>query len=158
MHLLFQAAVAGLFRRQFERVANTIITTKDTGTYLATVSGKSARRLPLRPDIVIRRGEEVIAIVDSKWKRLEVAQEREGRPSEADAYQMLAYAAGYKCPHLMLVYPWYRGLRASLLTVFELPPVAPASTRLELAFVDVLRSPLKLVTPPGVALGLPASI
>jgi 5-methylcytosine-specific restriction enzyme subunit McrC len=114
--------------------------------------------LPLRPDIVIRRHGQAVAIVDGKWKRVEVAHGHEARPAEADAYQMAAYASGYKCPHLMLVYPWYRGLRASLLTVYELPSVTAASTRLELAFVDVLRSPLKLVTPPGFTLGVAASM
>src|SRR5690606_388473 len=39
-----------------------------------------------RPDILIRRGSEVLAVIDTKWKHLA------GGIAQADVYQMIAYA------------------------------------------------------------------
>ncbi len=58
----------------------------------------------LRPDITIQSEDENVAILDAKWKRLDVGEPNSG-VSSGDAYQMNAYAARYRCKHLALVYP-----------------------------------------------------
>lgn len=58
----------------------------------------------LKPDIIVQSGNEVVAILDAKWKRLEVSEPNSG-VSSADAYQMNAYASRYRCNRLALVYP-----------------------------------------------------
>ena len=58
----------------------------------------------LRPDITIQSGNEVVAILDAKWKRLGSSEPNSG-VSSADAYQMNAYASRYRCNRLTLVYP-----------------------------------------------------
>jgi 5-methylcytosine-specific restriction enzyme subunit McrC len=58
----------------------------------------------LRPDITIRTGNESVAIIDAKWKCLDVSMSNSG-VSSADAYQMNAYADRYHCSRLALVYP-----------------------------------------------------
>lgn len=58
----------------------------------------------LRPDITIQNGNESVAIIDAKWKRLDVSKFNSG-VSSSDAYQMNAYASRYRCNRLALVYP-----------------------------------------------------
>jgi 5-methylcytosine-specific restriction enzyme subunit McrC len=52
-----------------------------------------------RPDILIRRGDQVACVIDTKWKRFAdgIAQ--------SDVYQMIAYARLYHCERLVLLYP-----------------------------------------------------
>ena len=52
-----------------------------------------------RPDILVRRKGEVLAVIDTKWKHFAdgIAQ--------ADVYQMIAYARLYRCNRLALLYP-----------------------------------------------------
>jgi 5-methylcytosine-specific restriction enzyme subunit McrC len=64
-----------------------------------------------RPDIVISRGGERLLIIDTKWKRLKGAiNDRKQGVSQADVYQMMAYAQIYRCERLMLLYPHHDGL------------------------------------------------
>lgn len=58
----------------------------------------------LRPDITIQSGAKSIAILDAKWKRLDLSEPNSG-VSSSDAYQMNAYASRYRCNRLALVYP-----------------------------------------------------
>lgn len=54
---------------------------------------------PTRPDILVKRGDHVVAVLDTKWKHLAKGV------SHADVYQMMAYAQLYRCHHLILLYP-----------------------------------------------------
>lgn len=58
----------------------------------------------LRPDITIQSGDESVAILDAKWKRLNIGEPNSG-VSSGDAYQMNAYAGRYRCNRLALIYP-----------------------------------------------------
>ena len=58
----------------------------------------------LRPDITIQGDGENVAILDAKWKRLDLGEPNSGVSSD-DAYQMNAYASRYRCKRLALVYP-----------------------------------------------------
>lgn len=58
----------------------------------------------LRPDITIQSEIKTVAILDAKWKRLDIGDANSG-VSSGDAYQMNAYAARYRCKQLALVYP-----------------------------------------------------
>ncbi|MDQ0924570.1 5-methylcytosine-specific restriction enzyme subunit McrC [Pseudarthrobacter sp. W1I19] len=55
--------------------------------------------VPLRPDIVWRRDQDVLAVLDAKYKA-----ERNGRFPNADLYQMLAYCTRFKMQAGHLVY------------------------------------------------------
>ena len=66
-----------------------------------------------RPDILIRRDGQIVAIVDTKWKCLRRASEDSKRGiSQADVYQLMAYAQLYSCGRLLLLYPHHAGLLA----------------------------------------------
>ncbi|WP_072384413.1 McrC family protein [Novosphingobium sp. NDB2Meth1] len=58
------------------------------------------------PDIQLKRGREVLAIIDTKWKRLATNPlDAKRGVSQSDVYQMMAYARLYHCERLMLLYP-----------------------------------------------------
>jgi 5-methylcytosine-specific restriction enzyme subunit McrC len=61
-----------------------------------TVVGNSH---PTRPDILVKRRGQIVAILDTKWKPTEKGV------SHADIYQMMAYARLYDCQRLVLLYP-----------------------------------------------------
>lgn len=65
-----------------------------------------------RPDILIRRGREVVHIIDTKWKRIAArVDDRKHGVSQSDVYQMMAYGQIYEAPRLTLLYPHHAGLR-----------------------------------------------
>jgi 5-methylcytosine-specific restriction enzyme subunit McrC len=67
------------------------------------------------PDLrIVRDGREVL-VIDTKWKRLtDPAIDRKMGVSQADIYQMMAYARLYDCSLLVLLYPHHAGLRSPL--------------------------------------------
>ena len=53
-----------------------------------------------RPDIIVREADgAVLCVIDTKWKQFVKGM------SQADVYQMMAYARLYRCPRLILLYP-----------------------------------------------------
>ena len=68
----------------------------------------------MRPDILVRRGDERVMVIDTKWKRIaaRIDDPKQG-VSQADVYQMMAYGRLYGCAQLMLLYPHHGGLRAA---------------------------------------------
>ena len=73
----------------------------------------------LRPDITIQSEVETVAILDAKWKRLDLGEANCG-VSSGDAYQMNAYASRYRCKRLTLVYPASRDCPPGRITEFVL--------------------------------------
>ncbi|RAO74922.1 McrC family protein [Dyella jiangningensis] len=108
---------------------------QDVGTCLATYAGSAA--VGLRPDFVVRKAGGIRAIVDAKWKHLRLDASGFPRPSEKDVYQMLAYAAAYKCHDLILVYPWHEGLSRARRAPLLLPMIHGTQVRVELEFIDI---------------------
>lgn len=68
-------------------------------------------RFQTRPDILIRRAGNVTHVIDTKWKRISsrIDDPKQG-VSQADVYQMMAYAQLYHAPRLTLLYPHHPGL------------------------------------------------
>ena len=71
----------------------------------------------LWPDIVVKRGDETMAILDAKWKQLKTKDSNSG-VSSSDAYQMNAYASRLGCKRLALVYPAWPDCPAGKVTEF----------------------------------------
>lgn len=64
-----------------------------------------------KPDILIWCDEQIVHVIDTKWKRISAhADDRKQGVSQADVYQMMAYAHLYKAPRLTLLYPHHAGL------------------------------------------------
>jgi 5-methylcytosine-specific restriction enzyme subunit McrC len=69
----------------------------------------------IRPDITIRAGHAVTAIVDAKYKRNFDVYDN------PDVYQMLAYATALKCPRTFLVFPTSECDRAGPVEILNSP-------------------------------------
>jgi 5-methylcytosine-specific restriction enzyme subunit McrC len=82
--------------------------------YLAKTSNQQPI-FQLKPDLVIRQKGIFPLIIDTKYKRLQEGDRKLG-VSQADFYQMYAYAQRYNCANVLLIYPQVVGmseLRAS---------------------------------------------
>ena len=77
------------------------ISSQDKGYYLFD----SPRQFALRPDIVITREDGLKIILDTKWKRLVDKPRINYGISQADMYQMYAYAKKYRTSEIWLLYP-----------------------------------------------------
>ena len=77
------------------------ISSQDKGYYLFD----SPRQFALRPDIVITRKDGLKIILDTKWKRLVDKPRINYGISQADMYQMYAYAKKYRTSEIWLLYP-----------------------------------------------------
>jgi len=90
-----------------------------------------------KPDILIWHGRDVVHVVDTKWKRISarIDDAKQG-VSQADVYQMMAYAHLYKAPKLTLLYPHHDGLGSpeGIQAQFN---ITGQSTLLQTASIDV---------------------
>ncbi len=77
------------------------VTKQDGSKFLFT---KPDERFNLRPDIVLKKDNDTI-IVDTKWKRLTKDKNKNYGISQADMYQMYAYAREFNTPYVCLIYP-----------------------------------------------------
>lgn len=77
------------------------VSTQDKKYHLFT---EPRHQFSLRPDIVMRNGERTI-ILDTKWKNLNNNERINYGISQADMYQMYAYAKKYETSEIWLLYP-----------------------------------------------------
>ena len=117
MEKIFEAYVAANLKR-IGAAYDFKISAQDRGCYLFDrLNGEDCRKFALRPDIVLtrtsgighRRLERII--IDTKWKRLTNDRSKNYGISQADMYQMFAYAQKYETPEIWLVYPLSREMR-----------------------------------------------
>ncbi|MEJ0004722.1 MAG: hypothetical protein WDN30_16435, partial [Pararobbsia sp.] len=66
--------------------------------------GHQRMQFSLRPDFCLQLDGKIVAIIDTKWKRLQPDELHAG-VGQADLYQLLAYGHTYSCKQLLLVYP-----------------------------------------------------
>jgi 5-methylcytosine-specific restriction enzyme subunit McrC len=93
---------------------------KGQSVFLAERLPDRRRVFRLAPDILFTRPSgTTLLILDTKYKQLD-ATRRQLAVSEADMYQLLAYAVAFECPSSLLLYPHRTGAPA-LPIVFETP-------------------------------------
>jgi 5-methylcytosine-specific restriction enzyme subunit McrC len=109
MNDLFEKYIVAMIRKSF---AGTDIHVIDQGGHRACLgqySGKhleSGKVFSTRPDIILRRQDKILSIIDTKWKKLSTDPlDKKHGVSQADVYQLMAYARLYPTPELMLLYP-----------------------------------------------------
>ena len=73
----------------------------------------------LRPDIVVTRPDGHKIVLDTKWKRLNNNREANYGISQADMYQMFAYAKKYNTSDIWLLYPVTEEMKNSKDIVFH---------------------------------------
>ena len=105
------------------------ISSQDKGYYLFD----SPRQFALRPDIVITREDSSKIILDTKWKSLVDKPRINYGISQADMYQMYAYAKKYRTSEIWLLYPVNPEMRDHSDIVFR----SDDGVDVRLFFVDV---------------------
>ncbi|AHF00443.1 restriction endonuclease [Thiomicrospira aerophila AL3] len=113
MEKLFEAYVASEIQRALP--SDYRLQTQSTQHYLATQTNRPI--FQLRPDLVIYRDNELVAVLDTKWKLLDQNQpDGKAGIAQADMYQLFAY--GQKClpgkGRLILIYPQWTGFTQPL--------------------------------------------
>lgn len=108
MSRLFEAYVARRLRRA---LAGTDLTLHAQGgrLYCLEEPETGTERFMTKPDILLKRGQSVEMIIDTKWKRVSPQLDDPKRGvSQSDIYQMIAYGQLYGCASLLLLYPHHR--------------------------------------------------
>ena len=99
MDKLFESYIGRNMKKLISKV-DWVVSLQDKGYFLFE------NRFSLRPDIVLRnQNEERTVIIDTKWKLLKNTPTNNFGISQADMYQMYAYAKKYNTNEIWLVYP-----------------------------------------------------
>lgn len=137
MNDLFEKYIAAMMRKALTGSGVEVV---DQGGHRACLGAFTGEHLEsgevfrTRPDIILRRRGEVLAIIDTKWKKLaRDPLDRKHGVSQADVYQLMAYARLYPTRELMLLYPEVPGQPCGMRKPFGM---AGGSERLAIATID----------------------
>jgi 5-methylcytosine-specific restriction enzyme subunit McrC len=137
MNTLFEEYVARMLKRG---LAGTDLRVISQGGRLYCLQTDDQRGLfQTRPDIIVKRGDEVVQVIDTKWKRIVARVDDPKRGvSQGDVYQMMAYGELYRCDTLTLLYPHHAGLdtQEGIQTDHQ---VTSSARRLRTATIDISR-------------------
>jgi len=116
MNKLFEEFVISLIdRHRLEILPNHLqdceLLPQSVGAVHYLAKNGNDRVFQLKPDLVMRQKVDFPLIVDTKYKRLQEGDRKLG-VSQADFYQMYAYAQRYNCPNVLLIYPQVVGMSA----------------------------------------------
>jgi 5-methylcytosine-specific restriction enzyme subunit McrC len=96
-----------------------------------------------KPDILVKRGADIVALIDTKWKRLSADPlDAKAGVGQADVYQLMAYARLYRCGRLMLLYPAAHGAAGGIIRRFGL---SGGFERLDIATVNLAAPPQQAI-------------
>lgn len=112
MEQLFEEFIATVIQRQatffFPEIYSCAIHIQAKGKreYLMIREDTGKRHFMLIPDLIVNSGGKPSLILDTKWKRLQTSNENpKNGVSQADIYQLFAYAKHYGCRDNILLYP-----------------------------------------------------
>lgn len=105
--------------------------------FCLTAQDEQRNLFQTKPDILVWRGDKIAHIIDTKWKRItsRIDDPKQG-VSQADVYQLMAYAQLYGAPRLTLLYPHHRGMPGGegVQSTFQ---ITGQGSTLEIATIDV---------------------
>lgn len=108
MNTLFEEYVGRMMTRAFSGSHLNVVR---QGGKIYCLEGDSGGLFQTRPDILIKNGDKVVQVIDTKWKRIAPQLDDKKRGvSQSDVYQMMAYGSLYDCSRLTLLYPHHAGL------------------------------------------------
>ena len=128
MEKVFESYVAQQLKASI-RDLDWMFSAQDRGYYLFD----SPRQFALRPDIVITREDGTKIVLDTKWKNLVDKPRLNYGISQADMYQMYAYAKKYETSEIWLLYPINSEMRDHAEIVFN----SEDNVCVRLFFVDI---------------------
>ena len=136
MNYLFEEYVTRMLRRALAGSGRRVVAQGGRRFCLETDGGK--KLFQTRPDILVKRGDTIEQIIDTKWKRIApVIDDPKRGVSQSDVYQMLTYGRLYDCPRTTLLYPHHAELGTDPLMVAHRVAIAGCEDRLELATIDM---------------------
>lgn len=103
MEKIFEAYVAQEIRKSF---TNCTVETQKQSAYLFDEPPK----FRLKPDIYMKNDNRAV-VMDTKWKQLIANEQQNYGISQADMYQMYAYAYKYNVEDIVLIYPYHKGIK-----------------------------------------------
>lgn len=109
MGALFERYIARMLRRALAGTDLSLVAQGGMRPCLYDEGGVG--RFATMPDLIVKRGEAVVLVADTKWKRLSarIDDPKQG-VAQADVYQMMAYSRLYGCGRSLLLYPHHAGL------------------------------------------------
>lgn len=111
MEQLFEEFIARFIRRYAEEFGfdrrDVRIQSESCTKYLLREEASDSFKFKLLPDLLVVKGKSApLLILDTKWKCLKAdAEDRKNGVSQADMYQMYAYATRFDCNDVVLLYP-----------------------------------------------------
>ena len=122
MNILFEEYIGRMAARVFAPLGYRV-TLQSPPRHLAVHEGHDRPAFAMKPDVVGHLNSQIAWILDTKWKRLSVAEAKDG-VAQSDLYQMHAYAHCYDCPDVVLLYPHHKelGLGAGVRASYRLNP------------------------------------
>jgi 5-methylcytosine-specific restriction enzyme subunit McrC len=103
MSALFEEYIARMLRRA---LIDTDIRVISQGGLLYCLSSDGKDLFQTRPDILLKRQNKTMQIIDTKWKLIAAHNDQPKQGiSQADIYQVMAYGQLYDCDRLTLLYP-----------------------------------------------------
>lgn len=114
MNKLFEAYIAALAKRALRGSDSVVIAQGGLLNCLIEEGEGGKERFQTKPDILIKHGSNIRMVIDTKWKRIgsDPGDSKRG-VSQADIYQMMAYARLYRTTEVLLLYPHYDALGAT---------------------------------------------
>lgn len=141
MNDLFEAYIAALLRKVLAPDGYEVISQGGLRHCLNELAPDGTLGRPLfrtKPDCMVRRDGRTLLVIDTKWKRLTSAGSDPKRGvSQADVYQLMAYARLYESARLMLLYPHHANLEKKSVLARHRINVAGTDDRLTIASIDV---------------------
>ncbi len=132
MNVVFEQYIAQLMKRAMvseDRHASAQI----GGKHLLSRNGKGKFRLI--PDIGIYENRKLICLVDTKWKLLDRSKSHDG-VSQADMYQMYAYAREFQCSRVIVLFPATNNISERIAT-YQLDEIDGVLREIEVWTIDV---------------------
>src|SRR6056297_377426 len=108
MNVLFEAYVERILSRA---LAGTGFRVSSQGGHRNCLYEGETGRFRTRPDLIVRQGERIALIIDTKWKRMtpRIDDPKQGvRQPGVD--RLIAYRRLYDCPNVVLLYPHHGDL------------------------------------------------
>jgi 5-methylcytosine-specific restriction enzyme subunit McrC len=144
MNDLFEAYVASLAKRALRGRGFSVHAQGGLRYCLQEEGAGGKKRFQTTPDILVKRGDDVAFIIDTKWKLIgKNPDDKKRGVTQSDVYQMMAYARLYRCPQLVLLYPHHVALGTEPLRAGYL--ILDGNERLEVATLDLLSGDIGVI-------------
>lgn len=140
MNVLFQDYVSASLERAIYRhpLRERLKLTQERPILPLVKDNSGTGRFMLKPDLCLKLDGNIVAILDTKWKRLcPDLDEHKAGISQSDVYQLLGYGYTYNCSNLSLIYPNQPKLSSWALPKYTYTPHEQEVKELSICLFDI---------------------